>query len=184
MNAQSNVLGAIAAIVSSLPGSVDVQPLVTAQNSLVGQCRAANRATPVYTEASTVSAAMILLAPDQEVTLNSAVDGNGFVAIRAPQMGYVKAAVLKVCNDPLPPSRCRRVIFPEAGLIIFQRPSAGSMEMGRVGYLEEVELTTLPPTTQFSQGRNWVEIAKPAQGWISNSRAEFSPESNLGMCGN
>lgn len=155
------------------------QPVKLAQGSLIGQCRAVNKKVSVYKQASTTGAIVSTLNAENKVTL--ADNGsNGFIGISSPVSGYVQVVNLKPCSgNPPTGSTCRRVIQRE-GLVIRKEASPDSASVGGVAYLERVDLTTTPATAKKGpDGRNWVQIAKPAAGWVSNG---FPGSSNLGLC--
>lgn len=184
-NLSGGAIGLTASL--GLVSSVEANPGLMAQRSLVGECRATNRPTPIFISASTVSDALRLLAANERVTLAGAAS-NGFIAISRPIGGHVQTAVLKTCGTVIDPGKppnpdtCRRVIFPPEGLAIFSEAGAVNAIVGRVEYLQTVELTTNPATTKTAEDRVWVEVAQPVKGWISNSRYEGSSSSNLGLC--
>lgn len=173
---------AIAATGISIPafGADLSQPVKLAQGSLIGQCRAVNKKVSVYKQASTTGAIVSTLNAETKVTL--ADNGsNGFIGISSPVSGYVQVVNLKPCSGTTPPTgnTCRRVIQP-LGLAIRREASPDALSIGGVAYLERVDLTTTPATSKKGpDGRNWVQIAKPAAGWVSNG---FPGSSNLGLC--
>ncbi|NJL91230.1 MAG: SH3 domain-containing protein [Coleofasciculaceae cyanobacterium SM2_1_6] len=67
------------------------------------------------------------------------------------------------------PDRCRRSVVPE-GLNIRAQPSLTAAVIGLVGYLQTVNLSTLPATVNTVGGINWVQItlSNGATGWIAN----------------
>ena len=157
-----------------------------AQTSLVGQCRSAKIAIPVFRSASTTSEAVRLLSANEQVTLADSVGANGFIGISAPVAGYVQATNLKLCSSgPVtPPTKdlCRRVVQPPQGLLIRREPStAAEPPIGGLPYLGRVTLTTSPPTVRRGENRDWVEISSPARGWVSNGLVT-QPTSNLAYC--
>jgi hypothetical protein len=173
---------AIAATGIGIPafGSDLNPPAKLAQGSLIGQCRAVNKKVSVYKQASTTGAIVSTLNAENKVTL--ADNGsNGFIGISSPVSGYVQVANLKPCATPPPTGNtCRRVIQP-LGLAIRKEASPDSASVGGVAYLERVDLTTTPATSKKGpDGRNWIQIAKPAAGWVSNGFP--GGNSNLGRC--
>lgn len=159
------------------------QTVKLAQGGLVGQCRAVNKAVAVYKQASTTSAVVSTLQVNTQVTLADNGSG-GFIGISSPVSGYVQTVSLKSCSGtPTPPptgNTCRRVIQP-LGLSIRKDPSPTAGLVGGVSYLERVDITSTPATAQVSpDGRNWIKIAKPLAGWVSNGFK--GGNSNLGLC--
>lgn len=162
-----------------LAGSVLSQPTNLAQ-ALIGQCRAVNKRVSVYKQASTTGAVVSTLNAETKVTLADNGSG-GFIGISSPVSGYVQVANLKLCSGTPPVGNtCRRVIQP-LGLAIRREASPDAANLGGVAYLDRVDLTTTPATSKRGpDGRNWIQIAKPAAGWVSNGFPGGS--SNLGVC--
>ena len=75
-------------------------------------------------------------------------------------------------------SFCRRTLAP-SGLIIRQGPNPTSPQVGFVPFNEQVTLVQGFQGIQGPQGRRWVEIAAPMQGYVSNGSGNTS---NLGYC--
>ncbi|HBB32495.1 MAG TPA: hypothetical protein DDZ80_08630 [Cyanobacteria bacterium UBA8803] len=171
-------------IQSSEPASLEAQTNWQLAQGLVGQCRAAKKRIFIYTERSTSSRTVTTLDPDEEMTL--ADNGNaGWVAISAPETGYVQARDLKPCknqggNTPNPdqPSGsnlCRKVTVAQ-GLTIRREPSPSSTLVGGIFVGNTVKLANPRQSQKDSQGRTWIEITAPKAGWISSG----FPEGNLG----
>ncbi len=85
--------------------------------------------------------------------------------------------------DSTPQSRsgssCRRVIQPE-GLTIRQSPSLNGSVLGGVDVDETLRIRLPLRTIVASDGREWVEITAPFNGYVSNGFGDGV--SNLGMC--
>ncbi len=177
---------AIATAGISLPAVAEteaVQPAQLAQGSIIGQCRAVNKKVSVYKQASTTGSTVSTLNPDTRVTLADTGSG-GFIGISSPVSGYVQTANLKPCTGtgtpPTTGNTCRRVLQP-LGLSIRREPSPTAAYVGGVANLARVTLTTNPATARLgADGRNWIQIASPAAGWISNGFPGGS--SNLTLC--
>lgn len=75
-------------------------------------------------------------------------------------------------------SFCRRTLAP-SGLIIRQGPNPTSPQVGFVPFDEQVTLVQGFQGIQGPQGRQWVEIAAPMRGYVSNG---YGNTSNLGYC--
>lgn len=75
-------------------------------------------------------------------------------------------------------SFCRRTLAP-SGLIIRQGPSPSTPQVGFVPYDAQVTLVQGFEGIQGPQGRQWVEIAAPVRGYVSNG---YGNNSNLGYC--
>jgi hypothetical protein len=175
---------AIATAGISLPAVAEteaVQPANAAQGSIIGQCRAVNKKVSVYKQASTTGSTVSTLNPDTRVTLADTGSG-GFIGISSPVSGYVQTANLKPCTGTTPPTgnTCRRVLQPLGLSIVENRPQ---LLLTSVVWpnLARVTLTTNPATVRLgADGRNWVQIASPAAGWVSNGSPGGS--SNLTLC--
>ena len=175
----SSTLGIIAPAQANFDTSLIAQDATT--SSLVGQCRAVNRSTPIFREASTSSEALRLLNPNQQVTLAGA-GNNGLIRISAPINGFVQTVALKTCSNAGNPTgnTCRLVARPPEGLVIRREASATSTQVGGVAANARVALTTDPPTSRVdSAGRTWVQISRQAEGFISNG---FANQTNLVFC--
>jgi len=155
--------------------------------SLVGQCREAKVSTPLFTQRSSTSGTVSLLATAQKVTLAENAVTNGFILVSTPlNKGYVQAVNLRACTGVQPPTPgdkglCRRVTQP-LGLAIRQAPNTTSAIVGGAELNSQVFVTTNPATAQTAaDGRIWVQIAKPTAGWVSNGFMN-APGSNLVYC--
>ncbi len=165
---------AIATAGISLPAVAEteaVQPAKLAQSSIIGQCRAVNKKVSVYKQASTTGSTVSTLNPETRVTLADTGSG-GFIGISSPVSGYIQTANLKPCTGTptTPPTgnTCRRVLQP-LGLSIRREPSPTAVYVGGVANLARVSLTTNPATARLgADGRNWIQIASPVAGWVSN----------------
>ncbi len=168
-----------------------VEPLNT--QDLSGQCRAANRPTPVFSGASTLTSALRILANNEQVTLAGAAQG-GMIAIRSPIQGYVQTGVLKTCETPARTS-CRIIRNP-AVINVRNQPKipAGDSNSNVIAQAQRGDrvFAVLKPngsiSTAVADGYNWVEISfSPtippggATGWLYNSRVGSS-DSNLAYC--
>jgi hypothetical protein len=150
-----------------------------AKADLIGQCRQTNKPTPVYeTRGSATPTPTATLPTDTKVLLSDNGSG-GIIAISTPRSGFIPAANLKMCVGAAPTptptptptpvtSKCRQVLNPPEGLVIRQSASTSSSIVGGVAVNSQVQLSTNPATLTVAGNRNWIEIASPAQGWISN----------------
>lgn len=77
-------------------------------------------------------------------------------------------------------SLCRRVVEP-AGLVIRQRPTPNSPILGRVPLNQMINLVEGYRGIRGPDGRTWIQITAPAQGFISNGYPNGA--SNLVLCG-
>jgi hypothetical protein len=153
---------------------------------LVGQCRAAARAIFIYQEPST-SNPLRVLQPEEQVTLAGESSRRGWIAINSPIKGFVQAKDLKPCFDdasvsPLPPPNlCRRVRYSGTeGVAVRVRPDKSSPQVGKVFFQDQVTLSNPPRFVDDNERRQWVRIAAPTVGWMSNGLP--SEGSNLEAC--
>lgn len=157
---------------------------------LVGQCRAAKQRIFIYPERSTTSQSIRTLAPNEQVTLAD-TGAAGWIAISAPVAGYVRASDLKPCPggtrppEPQPssqggtqggPNVCRNVVAPPEGLAVRNTPVLSAPRVSGVYVGNTVKLATPRESQKDSQGRTWVKITQPTNGWISSG----FPNGNLG----
>jgi hypothetical protein len=151
---------------------------------LSGQCREAKVSTPIFSQRSSTSGTVSLLATAQKVTLAENAVTNGFILVSTPpNKGYVQAVNLRACTGVQPPDKglCRRVTQP-LGLAIRQGPNTTSAIVGGAELNSQVFVTTSPATSQTAaDGRIWVQIARPTAGWVSNG-FNNAPGSNLVYC--
>jgi hypothetical protein len=77
------------------------------------------------------------------------------------------------------PNLCRKITAKQ-GVVVREKPSMASRQIGIVVFNSQVNLVEAANTLQDSEGHLWVEIASPIKGYISNGFA--NSESNLGVC--
>ena len=152
--------------------------------SLVGQCRAVNKRTPIYRDRNPVSAVVMLLEPNNAVILNENGGENGMIGVSRPKPGFVHTPNLKMCPDKNQPTPilgvCRRVVQPQ-GLAIRKTPDPSAATIGGVAQNQKVTLTDPVQSRQGQDGRIWVRIVKPIDGWVSNGFVNQRYR-NLGNC--
>jgi Bacterial SH3 domain len=163
--------------------------------TLVGQCRAANKRTPIYSTRNPTSEVVTLLETGNAVTLSENGGENGLIGVSKPKAGFVHSPNLKDCpGKPKPPVAeqpkptpdkpiagiCRKVVQPQ-GLIV--RNEAGNVApiVGSLALNEKVTLAEPIETVERDDGRIWIKVAKPVAGWTSNGfvKQQFR---NLGAC--
>ena len=156
--------------------SVTARPIPTGP-ILVNQCRAAKQDTYIYQQPSTASLRIRQLSANSQVILASN-GSDGWIAISSPERGFVQTDNLRTCDratnfSPPPPNPnpnpglCRRVSDIVAnGLNIRRQPNTDSESIGSVVPGDIVILSSNLSTVD-NQGRSWVEIEFPIQGWIS-----------------
>jgi hypothetical protein len=175
---------------SQAPGMAQVdpaaKPAVEAKPAaeLIGQCRAVNKQTPLYKERNTASAAIVLLKANEKVTLAENAGATGLISVSAPAKGFVLMANLKACPGqpkptPTPTGSCR-VVVQKQGLSVRKEPGAGEV-LGGVSLNEKVTLADPPESKAATDGRDWVKIVKPVEGWVSEGRTGQAFK-NLGPC--
>lgn len=163
------------------PG-IEPENRVQVAQGLIGECRAAKKRIFVYTERSPSSRTIRTLAPNEEVTLAGNGSG-GWIAISAPETGYVQAMDLTLCQGATQPDSgstsniCRRVSVPQ-GLAIRQNPNPSASRVGGVFEGNTVKLAVPKQSQQDNQGRTWIQIREPRAGWISSGfpQGNLSPE--------
>ncbi|MBE9117315.1 hypothetical protein IQ249_15560 [Lusitaniella coriacea LEGE 07157] len=144
---------------------------------LVGQCRAAKRDIFIYSERSTGSTKIRALSMNTEVTL-AGNGANGWIAVSAPATGFVQTADLKSCgSSPQPPTKnlCRKL---NVAMNIRATPRLNGRYLTTLAAGRQVTLKT--DTETMADGRYWVEITSPVQGWLSSRPA--TGNSNIGNC--
>jgi hypothetical protein len=133
------------------------------------------------------SAALTLLKTNEKVTLAEEGGANGLIAINKPAKGFVPASNLKACPgsnpkpkpEPKPTGDCR-VVTQMKGLSVRAEPGAGTV-VGGVVQNDKITLANPNETKAASDGRDWVKIVKPIEGWVSEG---FTGQTfrNLGAC--
>jgi len=183
-------LGAIA--LAALPAQAQTG------DSLVGQCRAANRPTPIFSGASTLTTALRIIGVNEQVTLAGEAQ-DGLIAISRPIQGYVQTGVLKACTTPPPPPRTSCRLLENASVANVRREpnipegNGNANVVGQALRGDRVYVVLRPNgsvSSAVADGYNWVEIDtnrapfnRPGTGWMFNSRVGSST-SNLVYCPN
>jgi hypothetical protein len=85
-----------------LSGAIAQTEIAPAASSLIGQCRAVNKATPIFQDRSTTSTVVRSLKMDERVTLAENAATGGLIAVSAPARGFVQTATLKLCAGGTP----------------------------------------------------------------------------------
>jgi hypothetical protein len=167
-------------------------PTATAA-TLIGQCRAANKRTPIYSARNPTSEVVALLETGNAVMLSENGGENGLIGVDKPKVGFVHTPNLKDCSGkPKPPVAvqpppqptltgvCRKVVQPQ-GLIV--RNAAGNVApiVGSLAVNQKITLAEPIETAERDDGRIWIKIAKPVAGWASNGFANQQFR-NLGAC--
>ncbi|MDZ8089826.1 MAG: SH3 domain-containing protein [Nostoc sp. DedQUE12b] len=99
------------------------------------------------------------------VIIEKTNSSSSWVAISSPQSGYISAAYLKQCGQPVPPSQttsqtdnCRK-IFVGGVLRVRQEPSINSPILGVLQSGQQVTIK--------NRGKDgWVPISSPVNGYI------------------
>ncbi|MBC6423768.1 MAG: SH3 domain-containing protein [Hormoscilla sp. SP5CHS1] len=165
------------AIDSPIKGFVQIKNLKLC--SPIGECRAAKQGIFLYDKPDSSGRKIRSILTNEEVTI-AGTNENGWIAISSPANGFVQTVDLKSCDFSRRRSRvggnrppgentgsCRRVTdLVGRGLNIRAQPNTesdiiGSLFAGDIVRLKSTE-NRVDPT-----GRNWVAIASPQEGWIS-----------------
>jgi hypothetical protein len=163
--------------------------------TLVGQCRAANKRTPIYSARNPVSEVVMLLENGNAVILSENGGENGLIGVSKPKVGFVHSPNLKDCpGKPKPPTAeqpkpmpdkpiagvCRKVVQPQ-GLIVRNEAGNAAPIVGSLALNEKITLAEPIETVERDDGRIWIKVAKPVAGWTSNGfvKQQFR---NLGAC--
>jgi hypothetical protein len=167
-------------VLAQAPSQAQSKPVA----ELIGQCRAVNKQTPLYKERNPASAALVLLKANEKVTLAENAGASGLISVSTPDKGFVLMANLKGCPGqpkptPTPTGSCR-VVVQKQGLSIRREPGAGEV-VGGVGVNDKVTLADPLEMKAASDGRDWVKIVKPVEGWVSEGRTGQAFK-NLGAC--
>ncbi|OUC16644.1 MAG: hypothetical protein B0A82_00775 [Alkalinema sp. CACIAM 70d] len=171
------------AIAAVTVASTSFAPSAHAQG-ITGQCRAIKQQTAVFKERSSTSTALVILKADAKVTLAEDAAQDGLIAVSAPTKGFVQTANLKMCpgKPPVTPpagGSCR-VVTQKLGLIVRKEPMSADV-VGGVAMNEKVTLANPAEMKEASDGRTWVKIVKPLEGWVSEGFTG-SPFKNLEAC--
>jgi hypothetical protein len=167
------------------PAAAEAAPTAAPMvGGLVGQCRAVNKQTPLYKTRSTTSEAVSLLKINDKVTLAEDAGANGLIAVSVPGKGFVMMANLKTCpGAPKPPVKVTgscRLVVQKQGLSIRKEPGAGEV-VGGVAFNEKVTLVDPAEVKTATDGRDWMKIAKPTAGWVSEGFKDQAFK-NLAAC--
>jgi hypothetical protein len=183
----------IGALLSVAPSA---QAQDAAKTTLVGQCRAANKRTPIYSARNPVSEVVVLLDAGNAVILSENGGENGLIGVSKPKAGFVHTPNLKECPDKSKPVAtnpapapaptpaiagiCRKVVQTQ-GLVIKQEPGNTAAVVGGVALNDKLTLAEPIESRELDDGRVWLKIAKPVAGWVSNgfTKQQFR---NLGAC--
>lgn len=177
-------MGVKAAMETSNQLSETTQLAQIPNNNVVNQCRATNATIPVLRGNQLAR----WLNGNELVTLaENQADSNGWIAIQYPIVGFVEARYLKSCdalgrpspNSPLPSnsSLCRRVSIDDRNLNVRQAPSDQSPLLGKISNQQQIWLSN-PMESRLEGSRQWVRIAYPLNGWVSNG---FPSNGNMNL---
>ncbi|BAY65040.1 hypothetical protein NIES22_51420 [Calothrix brevissima NIES-22] len=76
---------------------------------------------------------------------------------------------------------CLRVdTYNKQGLVIREEPRQNSRSLGTVANGKTVRLDSYPASIVEVDGKNWIAIASPKEGWISDG--SFASRGNLRLC--
>ncbi len=139
---------------------------------LTGQCRAAKQSTGLYRDRDSSSMLVTSLKLGDKVMLAEEMATNNMILVSTPSKGFVQTVNLKMCSGvvPVPPnpnvSSCRLVTQP-MGLAIRKGPGGSNEAVSGVAQNEKITLVTPPESKNTDDGRTWIKISKPAEGWVS-----------------
>jgi hypothetical protein len=159
-----------------------------AASSLVGQCRAVNKQTPIFKTRATSAEAVVLLKANDKVTLSENTASEGLIAVSAPKAGFVAVANLKACpggsggpsGPPAGGSSCR-IVVQSKGLAIRKDPAVSGEVVGGAAFNEKVTLVMPMESKTLEDGRVWVKLEKPSMGWVSEGFKDQAFK-NLASC--
>ncbi len=159
-------------IVESVSTPSQKQDNVKLAQRRVGACRAATRSTFIYQDRSTAYR-IRALQPNEKVTLAEERGRAGWIAISSPISGFVESKDLKLCSEassrPSSSNLCRQVTYKGLeGVAIRERPDMNSRQLDAAFSGEQVTLINPPQFIVDNQGREWVRLAAPSAGWMSN----------------
>ncbi len=148
-----------------------------AADKLTGQCRAAKQATGLYKERSTSSTVVLSsLKLGDKVTLAEEMQKDNMILVSTPSKGFVQTANLKMCPGAVVPvnpkpdssntSSCR-LVTQVRGLAIRKGPSSTGEIVSGVAQNEKITLAMPLEAKNTGDGRTWIKIVKPAEGWVS-----------------
>jgi hypothetical protein len=153
---------------------------------LTGQCRAAKQATGLYKDRDSSSMLVTSLKLGDKVTLAEETAPNSMILVSTPSKGFVQTVNLKMCSGVVVPvtpnpnvSSCRLVTQP-MGLAIRKGPGGSNEAVAGVAQNQKVTLVTPPESQNTNDGRTWIKISKPAEGWVSEGFANGGK--NVGPC--
>jgi hypothetical protein len=90
---------------------------------------------------------------------------------------YSSTAIKKSLNNV----NCLRVYSPtKKALVIWQEPKLNARKLGTVAYGRTVKPDSFPAAIVEVNGENWIAIASPKKGWVSDGKVA-SP-GNLRLC--
>jgi len=146
---------------------------------LMGQCRAAKQATGIYDKPVSTGKPIAMLKTNDRVTLAANTAKDGLIEINVPSDGFIKTVDLKMCGKPpTGPSACR-LVTQVRGLVI--RTGPGSAEVvGGVAQNEKITLVSPMESKDTADGRTWIKIVKPMEGWVSEGFKNAGQ--NVAMC--
>jgi hypothetical protein len=150
-------------------------PVAFAADGLMGECRAAKQSTGLYKERSSTSVLLTSLKMGDKVTIAEAAPKEGMAAVSTPSKGFVQTMNLKMCEgakpapkpDPKPNASSCRLVTQVKGLAIRKEPMTTAEAVSGVGPNEKITLVMPAESKNTDDGRTWIKISKPAEGWVS-----------------
>ncbi|NEP47708.1 MAG: SH3 domain-containing protein [Moorea sp. SIO3C2] len=158
-------------IPSAKPTQAQTQGKFQLAQGFMGECRAAAESMFIYKQRST-SNPMIALEPDEQVILaEDKVSQDGWIAIKSPIPGFVRAKDLKFCpgRGGVRPTQTQSLCRQAAeSMFIYKQPS-----------IEPIR--TLEPNEQVILAENkvrkngWIAINSPVPGFVRAKDLKFCP---------
>ncbi len=162
-------------VLLSVTAALSSPSAAIAADGLVGQCRAAKQSTGLYKDRSSSSVLLTSLKMGDKVTIAEAVAKEDLIAVSTPTKGFVQTMNLKMCDgvkptptpDPKPNASSCRLVTQALGLSIRKDPMSGGAPVGGVGQNEKITLVMPAESKNTDDGRTWIKISKPVEGWVS-----------------
>ena len=104
-----------------------------------------------------------------KVTIAEASPKEGMAAVSTPTKGFVQTMNLKMCDGakPKPTASACRLVTQVKGLAIRKEPMTTAEAVSGVGPNEKITLVMPAMSKNTDDGRTWIKISKPAEGWVS-----------------
>jgi hypothetical protein len=160
-------------VLLSVTTALSSPSVAIAADGLVGQCRAAKQSTGLYKDRSSSSVLLTSLKMGDKVTIAEASAKEDLIAVSTPTKGFVQTMNLKMCDGakpapaPKPNASACRLVTQVKGLAIRKEPMTTAEAVSGVGPNEKITLVMPAESKNTDDGRTWIKISKPAEGWVS-----------------